>query len=83
MCPDFNALIVKFNKQNVSYQIVCNYLDNDDNVSLIRSIERRVEKRIPTIWGGDFNSVLDLNPDPELNIDLRNRSSQSWPKSST
>ena len=70
MCPDSNALIVKFIKHDVSYQIVCNYLDHDDNVSLIQSIERKVEKGIPTIWGGDFNTVLDLNLDATLNIDL-------------
>ena len=49
---------------------MCNYLDNDDNVSLIQSIESKVEKAIPTVWGGDFNTVLDLNPDAESNIDL-------------
>ena len=69
-CPNFNALIVKFNKHDFSFQIVCNYLDNDDNVPLIRAIEGNVEKKIPTIWGRDFNSVLDLNSDMELNLDL-------------
>ena len=31
-------------------------------------------------WGGDFNTVLDLNPDATLNIDHRNRFSHPGPK---
>ena len=79
-CPSYNALIVKFNLHNFLFQVACTYLDNDDNVPLIRSIESKVEKRIPTIWGGDFNTVLDLNPVPESNLDLRNRSTHPGPK---
>ena len=79
-CPDFNALIVKFEKRGVTYQIVCNYLDNDDNVSLIQLIESKEEKTIPTVWGGDFNTVLDANPDVEYKIDLRDRLSHPGPK---
>ena len=79
-CPEYNALIVKFLKRGVSYQIVCNYLDNNDNVSLIQVIESKVEKTIPTVWGGDFNTVLDANPDVEYKIDLRDRLSHPGPK---
>ena len=46
-CPDYNALVVKFTKFNITYQIVCNYLDNKDNLTLIQTINSYVEKDLP------------------------------------
>ena len=46
----------------------------------MQNLIARVEKRVPTIWGGDFNTILDTNPDLNSNLDLRNRATHPGPK---
>ena len=73
-------LIIKFYENNLTFQVVCNYLDNSDNLTFLQNLTAKVEKGIPTIWGRDFNTILDTNPDLNSNIDLRNRTTHPGPK---
>ena len=50
-CPDFIALIAKFIKHDLTFQVVCNYLDNSNNQIFLQNLTDKVEKGVPTIWG--------------------------------
>ena len=41
-------------------------------ILILPTLPKKIEKNIPTIWSGDFNTVLDPNPDLALNIDIWN-----------
>ena len=74
---EYVILIVKFIKNNLTFQVVCTYLDN---LIFLQNLIARVEKRVPTIWVGDFNTILDTNTDLNSNLDLRNRATHPGPR---
>ena len=51
------------------------YLDSSDDVNYLSNLTKTFNPNLPLIFGGDFNSVLDPEKDPKLNMDLFNRES--------
>ena len=74
-CPNENALLLELTSGplNLNWQLCVVYLDSSDDVNYLSNLTRTFNPNLPLIFGGDFNSVLDPEKDPKLNMDLFNR----------
>ena len=83
-CPSENALLLKLTSGplNIAWQLCVAYLDNLDNVDYLNLLTKKFDENLPIFWGGDFNSILDPEKDPKLNMDLFNRETIPNPRCS-
>ena len=67
---------------DIAWQVCVAYLDNLDNVEYLNFLTKKFDENLPIFLGGDFNSILDPEKNPKLNMDLLNRETIPNPRCS-